>query len=89
MTWAVGTAGYYTQISTHTPLTGRDGKTGSFLIFNSISTHTPLTGRDINCGVWYGHSTISTHTPLTGRDKYAADSQTAVENFYSHAPYGT
>ena len=36
-------------ISTHTPLTGRDGFGQGKSKENRISTHTPLTGRDI-CG---------------------------------------
>ena len=34
------------DISTHTPLTGRDDYIASFLHKYHISTHTPLTGRD-------------------------------------------
>ena len=32
---------------------------------------------------------ISTHTPLTGRDLCELRYQSLIDNFYSHAPYGT
>ena len=55
----------------------------------NISTHTPLTGRD---GFYQGLQEwleISTHTPLTGRDISIDETTGALNNFYSHAPYGT
>ena len=76
-------------ISTHTPLTGRDGWKYFFHPPEIISTHTPLTGRDI----FFFHKPfcnhISTHTPLTGRDVPAQGLQDCRSYFYSHAPYGT
>ena len=35
------------QISTHTPLAGRDSNSAFITCGNAISTHTPLAGRDI------------------------------------------
>ena len=78
------------MISTHTPLTGRDGKMGSEQKVDDISTHTPLTGRDGFIRKTGGKQNISTHTPLTGRDKTTLDRiKTSMYHFYSHAPYGT
>ncbi len=66
---------YYTdmaaQISTHTPLAGRDLKSlGLDDNALKISTHTPLAGRDEEKTETYILMQISTHTPLAGRDRY-------------------
>ena len=60
-----------TEISTHTPLAGRD----PHLLFHTsrgdISTHTPLAGRDDQRkGLDQFRTLISTHTPLAGRDSF-------------------
>ena len=59
----------YHEISTHTPLAGRDQNKPEYIPVIEISTHTPLAGRDVEkwCnGKWFY---ISTHTPLAGRDR--------------------
>ncbi len=56
------------DISTHTPLAGRDKIDGDFLGMTDISTHTPLAGRDGAHSADYDQDNISTHTPLAGRD---------------------
>ena len=57
------------DISTHTPLTGRDSCVSSGVIESlKISTHTPLTGRDFLLFCHLFLCWISTHTPLTGRN---------------------
>ena len=58
------------EISTHTPLAGRDEVSCPQMIeLFKISTHTPLAGRDTESvvGTMSG-IIISTHTPLAGRD---------------------
>ena len=77
------------DISTHTPLTGRDGLLWLPLSSAAISTHTPLTGRDPAAVEVQFSTTISTHTPLTGRDRRIYLMIVALIDFYSHAPYGT
>ena len=77
------------HISTHTPLTGRDGYADFQCWEIKISTHTPLTGRDSNMSANIIGSKISTHTPLTGRDGCVPVSVQINPDFYSHAPYGT
>ena len=78
------------NISTHTPLAGRDlvkFKNKSELC---ISTHTPLAGRDRIVTERKLKSVISTHTPLAGRDDgKCAELENILGNFYSHAPRGT
>ena len=78
------------EISTHTPLTGRDGRSkrsyggsAGFLLTRPL--------RDVTRWAYAnnGYLKISTHTPLTGRDMMAAKMESAVTDFYSHAPYGT
>ena len=62
---------------------------GKIILVVLISTHTPLTGRD---GDYFRNvifCEISTHTPLTGRDGENHIGSVSVDNFYSHAPYGT
>ena len=58
------------DISTHTPLTGRDVIASIMQMSGTISTHTPLTGRDARSMKDLNKILISTHTPLTGRDRY-------------------
>ena len=41
--------GYYHDISTHTPLAGRDFEKSELTREKIISTHTPLAGRDYWC----------------------------------------
>ena len=57
------------DISTHTPLTGRDLNGVFHIQIIKISTHTPLTGRDHLSCLLTRFLQISTHTPLTGRDE--------------------
>ena len=77
------------EISTHTPLAGRDDVDRVRKEIMKISTHTPLAGRDKSIVgvsiVWI----ISTHTPLAGRDQCLPQSPAAPYHFYSHAPRGT
>ena len=56
------------NISTHTPLAGRDAPLKKKRIQIRISTHTPLAGRDIFFCSFFQLVIISTHTPLAGRD---------------------
>ena len=56
------------QVSTHTPLTGRDLFVCLPRFNTNISTHTPLAGRDAQLTVGETTPSISTHTPLAGRD---------------------
>ena len=58
------------NISTHTPLAGRDGYQLLADEIKVISTHTPLAGRDELLQMVDDGSVISTHTPLAGRDKF-------------------
>ena len=77
------------DISTHTPLTGRD----AVFLMNALGIKFLLTRplRDVTCHRWRGQNRvgISTHTPLTGRDQTAVEKVTPDLHFYSHAPYGT
>ena len=78
------------SISTHTPLTGRDGRENRHCLWeHHFYSHAPY-------GTWQNritdrrlHGVISTHTPLTGRDESLGISPLENDNFYSHAPYGT
>ena len=78
------------DISTHTPLAGRDAQidkkiTPRFV----ISTHTPLAGRDYNLINTSGEvNEISTHTPLAGRDTPWKALHYLLPYFNSHAPRG-
>ena len=56
------------DISTHTPLAGRDPLAPFRQHIIVISTHTPLAGRDIDEQTNKVRLVISTHTPLAGRD---------------------
>ena len=56
------------NISTHTPLAGRDQNHHNQSHENYISTHTPLAGRDLEQLNILNPVHISTHTPLAGRD---------------------
>ena len=56
------------EISTHTPLAGRDEAGVRNPPDWEISTHTPLAGRDRDSIKQDRDSGISTHTPLAGRD---------------------
>ena len=90
VTWLEDTDPEYINISTHTPLAGRDliretkdSQCGDFY------SHAP-------CGTWRRkHSgisrriSISTHTPLAGRDKTLHLQWLWPGHFYSHAPCGT
>ena len=76
------------EISTHTPLAGRDGDFTILKAYSAISTHTPLAGRDLcDSGLFHIYN-ISTHTPLAGRDAFAKQNYFHDFNFYSHAPRG-
>ena len=58
-----------TQVSTHTPLAGRDHQQCCRESRTTVSTHTPLAGRDgleMTIDLYY---VVSTHTPLAGRDR--------------------
>ena len=78
------------EISTHTPLAGRDLSASVVAVFISAFLLTrPL--RDVtslNCVVAF-HLKISTHTPLAGRDEYHLHDLYIEPDFYSHAPCGT
>ena len=78
------------QISTHTPLAGRDLIAAAVMPTSEISTHTPLAGRDKKPRNRFNtFIAISTHTPLAGRDLTADNVKIRQKNFYSHAPRGT
>ena len=76
------------DISTHTPLAGRDLLGVDMSNIPQISTHTPLAGRD----KYYAYTpcayAISTHTPLAGRDPQQPENHRNIFNFNSHAPCG-
>ena len=60
------------EISTHTPLAGRDKNPASVVTGVGISTHTPLAGRDLVGDILREKTNrISIHTPLAGRDNMA------------------
>ena len=77
---------YFSRISTHTPLAGRD-REGQQAVHNSrISTHTPLAGRDeIELSVEQIEQ-ISTHTPLAGRDATGTKAVDIIELFLLTRP---
>ena len=76
------------EISTHTPLAGRDDnayKTPSTCVI--ISTHTPLAGRDQpRLYPKFAIFSISTHTPLAGRDQLRGLRVTGVRPFLLTRP---
>ena len=76
------------DISTHTPLAGRDYSDPDNLSHYQISTHTPLAGRDVQLQPLASILQISTHTPLAGRDRTRRESHQGASYFYSHAPRG-
>gem|GEM_PF-6141318 len=76
------------QISTHTPLAGRDIFWMRLRKSTGISTHTPLAGRDYSAHSFIPMMAISTHTPLAGRDSDILDESRVKWHFYSHAPRG-
>ena len=59
---------WFRDISTHTPLAGRDVLLCLYAGLRRISTHTPLAGRDFDNFHYKSLNSISTHTPLAGRD---------------------
>ena len=61
------------DISTHTPLAGRDTILDRTENGFQISTHTPLAGRDQVITDFAADLIISTHTPLAGRDTCRMD----------------
>ena len=78
------------EISTHTPLAGRDACLHPILPAEIlISTHTPLAGRDNIEDGKDKELLISTHTPLAGRDDHGGNVYQGTSNVYSHAPCGT
>ena len=66
---------------THIPIHTNAG--GGFLLTRPLRDVTYLLGKIILVVL------ISTHTPLTGRDGENHIGSVSVDNFYSHAPYGT
>ena len=78
------------QISTHTPLAGRDEFSAQM---NSLSFKFLLTrpSRDVTPVriMKFADVIISTHTPLAGRDYIQNDYCRQWRHFYSHAPRGT
>ena len=79
---------YFVNISTHTPLAGRDVKGEHDFLNFRISTHTPLAGRDFRYFGSGEYGSISTHTPLAGRDDFELVKIGTFDDFYSHAPRG-
>ena len=58
------------EISTHTPLAGRDGNCGAATAGDSdFYSHAPRGARLGADVYWSADNTISTHTPLAGRDR--------------------
>ena len=76
------------QISTHTPLAGRNYTIKNVVEIIPISTHTPLAGRNHKKHNYGKGNRISTHTPLAGRNCTGCFLQFGQLNFNSHAPRG-
>ena len=58
----------WNNISTHTPLAGRDKNEIVHFIALIISTHTPLAGRDLdNLKLGYGGTNFYSHAPRGAR----------------------
>ena len=76
------------QISTHTPLAGRDPINISFILLNPFLLTRPSRGatEKVILGGWI--LGISTHTPLAGRDLIPDRRLRSSLYFYSHAPRG-
>ena len=77
------------EISTHTPLAGRDRNSWveccwccKFLLTRPSRGATHVLVKTVKL------NTISTHTPLAGRDPLTVYVAVAADNFYSHAPRG-
>ena len=73
------------NISTHTPLAGRDLIRSGAGRGNTISTHTPLAGRDLRHIRADSKAVISTHTPLAGRDK-SNQTMSTTTSISTHTP---
>ena len=77
------------QISTHTPLAGRDER---ILLARSFKQQflltRPLRGATLNPAFTRLWKRISTHTPLAGRDLTTISNDANAWDFYSHAPCG-
>src|SRR5699024_8644921 len=77
------------EISTHTPLAGRDQEAHRAReILNNFYSHAPCGARQCSTQHSSGNRCISPHTPLAGRDNTLADFIIRKINFYSHAPCG-
>ena len=80
--------GTWINISTHTPLAGRDMNSVVLIGRLTISTHTPLAGRDLSQGNnksvpfdFYSHAPRGARRTIDSLDEIFKD-------FYSHAPRG-
>ena len=79
----------FTEISTHTPLAGRDHFITPILVNNSnFNSHAPCGARLATKRKIPSVITISTHTPLAGRDITYRLKSVHLVNFNSHAPCG-
>ena len=76
------------EISTHTPLAGRDLYSLGISASMTISTHTPLAGRDsADVGLSHRHDHFNSHAPCGAR--LPATFAMALQfDFNSHAPCG-
>ena len=82
------TAGYehLFNISTHTPLAGRNFISLYTNLGTQISTHTPLAGRNIFYWVFKYFEDISTHTPLAGRNNTGQWYRITIKEFLLTRP---
>ena len=79
----------YKEISTHTPLAGRDVITDSQSAeVTDFYSHAPRGARPPRSKNQANTLEISTHTPLAGRDRKGNHITKHLNNFYSHAPRG-
>ncbi len=75
------------DISTHTPLAGRDLSWQQVAArMGHISTHTPLAGRDMTSSAVEKILLISTHTPLAGRDNVRSGHVMMISSFLLTRP---
>ena len=79
----------YDDISTHTPLAGRDitGASSRLSIPQFLLTR-PSRGVTNEERSLFSRKSISTHTPLAGRDIPRLPFTKIKKDFYSHAPRG-
>ena len=75
------------EISTHTPLAGRDRRAARNVwnVHEFLLTR-PLRGATTNCIPLYIFGIISTHTPLAGRDHCSRASKKCCKRISTHTP---